>query len=223
MSIRDMVARHSDYQETNDFIPTPPWATRALYEYVAPNLRARASTLSAWDPACGQGHMMQVFDEYGHAHVKGSDIAIDSEKFAYTGGKVPVVFKMDYTDNSIDTSPEMADVIITNPPYKYAEKFITESLLRSKFGVGMLLRVQALETQGRYANIYSSRPPTRIAFFSDRISFKTGKVVKKAPKMFFHTWLWWEKDDEGRLLPPLPPMWIPPNAQQLLEKDSDYA
>lgn len=223
MSIRDMVARHSDYQETNDFIPTPPWATRALYEYVAPGLRARASSMSAWDPACGQGHMLKVFDEYGHPLIKGSDIVIDHEKFVHVGSNTPAaVFVLDYIDDSIDAPPETADVIVTNPPYKHAEKFITESLLRARFGVGMLLRVQALETQGRYSNIYSYRPPTQVAFFSDRISFKTGKVVKKAPKMFFHTWLWWEKSEEGQLLPPRPPMWIPPNAQQLLEKDSDY-
>ena len=80
----------------------------------------------------------------------------------------------------------------------------------------MLCRIQVLESQKRYEHIFDRIPPTQIAFFSDRIPFKSGVVVRKAPKMYFHIWLWWDDRE------PQPPIWIPPNAQQLLEKDSDY-
>ena len=207
MAIRDQVARHSDYNVTRDYIPTPPFATRALYEYVAPELWANSKEWVAYDPAAGQGHMTRVFKEYGHPKVIATDIEPTE------GG----ILKRDFLDTT-DYRPDTADVIITNPPYKYFNEFVDRSLSEARVGVAMLCRVQSLEGQRRYASLYSNRPPTQIAFFSDRIPFKVGKVVRRAPKMFFHVWVWWNKTD----MTPRPPIWIPPNAQAKLEKDSDY-
>lgn len=223
MGARDMVARNSDYEETRDFIPTPPWATRVLYEYVAPELKHQCSVLSAWDPACGQGHMLKVFDEYHHPIIMGSDIEAYPSVFKNNHRAKYVNWVLDFTKNDIDTPPDMADVIITNPPYKKLYEFVDLALARAHFGVGMLVRVQALESEQRYNDLYTSRPPTQIAFFSNRIPFKSGKVVQKAPKMFFHVWLWWEKHPDGRLKDPRPPIWVPYDAQKYMEKGSDYA
>jgi len=46
-----------------DFSPTPPWATRALMEHVMPALGVR-DFHSAWEPACGEGHMAEPLREY---------------------------------------------------------------------------------------------------------------------------------------------------------------
>lgn len=206
MSIRDMLARHSDYTETRDFIPTPPFATRALYEHVAPELKEKAHLLSAWDPAAGHGHMTRVFAEYQHQNIFASDIE-ENLTFGVNG--------VDFLDPKNNAKK---DLIATNPPYKHANEFTQKALEQARFGVAMLVRVQALEGQRRYAALYSKNPPTQIAFFADRIPFKVGKVVRKAPKMFFHVWLWWNKLDPD----PRPPLWIPPNVQKKLEKDEDY-
>jgi len=125
------------------------------------------------------------------------------------------IWDRDYLVDKVSFQP---DVIITNPPYKHGYKFVLQALDEANVGVAMLLRVQALEGQTRYNSLYSKTPPTQIAFFSDRIPFKTGAVVRKAPKMFFHIWLWWNKLDPA----PRTPLWIPPNAQSQLEKDEDY-
>lgn len=227
MAIRDMVARHSDFEETDDFIPTPPWATRVLYEYVAPGLKHFANTLGAHDPACGQGHMLQVFQEYGHAEVSGSDF---EEKRVLEArdrlGPGPILDVMDYVHSPMRAS-ENHGVIITNPPYKQLNAFIDRALSTASFGVGVLCRVQALEGEKRLKNVFGPRPPTQIAFFSNRIPFKTGTVVKKAPKMFFHVWLWWEFNQPLGTLgrkpqPPRPPLWVPYDAQTQLEKPEDY-
>jgi hypothetical protein len=206
MAIRDQVARHSDYNETRDFIPTPPFATRALYEHVAPELLANAHKWTAYDPAAGHGHMLRVFSEYWHADSFGTDIEPQ-----------PGIAKRDFLDGQDERVYE-SDVIITNPPYKFFNEFVLKSLQEAEEGVAMLCRVQTLEGQRRFASLYSHQPPTQIAFFSDRIPFKVGSVVRKAPKMFFHVWLWWNKRD----LAPRPPLWIPPTVQRDLEKDSDY-
>lgn len=222
MTVRDMVARHSDFDETEDFIPTPPWATRVLYEYVAPDLKVMAPQLTAYDPACGEGHMLQVFCEYGHHSVVGSDFSekqLDTAKKRLGGGGL---WLGDYTTGA---RREKEGVVISNPPYKHLNAFIDRALETATFGVGMLCRIQALESEKRYNSVYKSRPPTQIAFFSNRIPFKTGVVAKKAPKMFFHVWLWWQKSQafSGRFEAPRPPLWVPYDAQTQLEKDSDYA
>jgi hypothetical protein len=46
-----------------DFSPTPPWATRALMEHVMPALGVR-DFHSAWESACGKGHMAEPLREY---------------------------------------------------------------------------------------------------------------------------------------------------------------
>lgn len=206
MAIRDQVARHSDYNETRDFIPTPPFATRALYEHVAPELKLASCYLDVLDPAAGEGHMLGVFREYGHPKVIGSDIVPNP-----SAG----VIQRDFLTEKSAFAP---DVIVTNPPYKYFNEFVQQSLVEAHLGVAMLCRVQSLEGQRRYISLFSHRPPTQIAFFSDRIPFRVGKVVQKAPKMFFHIWVWWNQVDTA----PRPPLWIPPTVQADLEKDEDY-
>jgi hypothetical protein len=209
MTIRDMVARHSNFDETRDFIPTPPYATRALFEYAMPDWK-QGEGMTAWDPAAGHGHMTRTFEEYGYKSI-GTDIK---------GSPEHSVTEHDFVASG--PHPD-ADLIVTNPPYALLEGFIREGLDRAKWGFALLTRVQALETQTRYRDVFSKTPPTQIAFFSDRIPFKTGAVVRKAPKMFFHAWLCWDVAAlRARAHRPRPPMWIPPNAQKLLETDEDY-
>jgi len=117
-----------------------------------------------------------------------------------------------------DIAPNSHDFVITNPPYAGAEDWVHHALIKARIGVAMLLRVQFLEGGGRYDRLFSTIPPKRIAFFANRIPFKKNIVVRNASKYFFHVWLYWDSVDPT----PLPPIWIPYNAQQLLEKDSDY-
>lgn len=204
MVVRDMVARHSNYSETRDFVPTPPYATRALFEYVMPEWKLAPPYSLAWDPAAGHGHMTRVFKEYGF-----NGFGTDIEPCPEEG----------ITGEDFISSTDRAFFIITNPPYNLLNEFIETGLSQCDRGLALLVRVQALESQTRYAKVWKKTPPTQIAFFSDRIPFKLGRVTRKAPKMFFHMWVCWDKFNTE----PRPPMWIPPDAQQKLEKDSDYA
>jgi hypothetical protein len=208
MAIRDMVARNSSYKDTMDLFPTPPWATRALYEYVAPELKALAPTTTAWDPAAGLGHMVKVFEEYGHPVARGTDIV------ARPGIEVGV---QDFIQ-----SHDTAGLIVTNPPYALALAFALKGLERASTGLAMLMRIQFLESQGRYHELFSKTPPTKVAVFSDRIPFRKDIVVRKAPKMWTHCWVYWDIKTLGSG-PETKVIWVPPNAQKLLEKDSDYA
>lgn len=210
MAIRDMVARHSEFDKTKDYIPTPPWATRVLYDVVSPELRAAAAGTTAWDPACGEGYMARTLKEY-HDSVQQSDVHDYG-----TGHAIGNFTKREFSTD--------AGAIVTNPPYKHLNAFIQEGLDATNRFLALLTRVQALETEGRY-DFYSRIPPTQIAFFSNRIPFKTGAVVRKAPKMFFHIWMVWDLKairERGALNAQKPPMWIPYDAQQQHERDADY-
>lgn len=215
MAIRDTVARHSDYEETKDFIPTTPYATRVLFELVAPKLKDDAKEgCVVWDPACGAGHMCNVFREYGAVPI-GSDIV----DHGYNG-----LVLQDFSKPSNSDTLLRANAIVTNPPYALLNEFMLEGLHKSIDHFALLTRFQALESQGRYNNVYSKVPPTKIAIFSDRIPFKSGVVVRKAPKMFVHVWMYWDMSivRSGVQRDSAEFMWVRPDAQSLFEKESDY-
>jgi len=212
MAIEDHIKRRSDFNETQDYVPTPPFATRALFKYVAPEIvKPKPDNLVAWDPACGGGHMCEVLKEYGFRSVIGSD--------AYDRGYEPgeVV--------SFDEADKSADLIATNPPYALLNEFMVEGLNRSDRFLALLVRIQALESQRRYNAVFKNAPPTRIGVFSDRVPFRVNFVTPKARKMFTHCWVFWDKiemtertrDDRSSEF-----MWIPPDAQKMLEKEGDY-
>ncbi len=215
MAIRDSVARHSDFNDTMDFIPTTPYATRVLFESVAPGLKKEAQEgCTIWDPACGAGHMCRVFREYGAVPI-GSDIV----DHGYQG-----LITQDFSKPSPSDVVQGANAIVTNPPYALLNEFMLEGLHKSRSHFALLVRIQALESQSRYNNVYSKVPPTKVAIFSDRIPFKSKVVVRKAPKMFTHIWIYWDmnvvRSRASRENPEL--MWIQPNAQELFEKEYDY-
>jgi hypothetical protein len=66
-----MAQRFESLDNLDDF-PTPPWATRALCEYLT-RMGLELGFMSVWEPACGRGHMARPFTEYfGTVHA--SDI-----------------------------------------------------------------------------------------------------------------------------------------------------
>lgn len=209
MSIRDMVARHSNYDDTKDYIPTPPWATRVLFEEVAPHALKDAEGSWIYDPAAGGGHMMSVFCEYGHS-ATGSDVEPRDKS----------ITKRDFWTEPASEFEVKPDYIVSNPPYRNIEVFIRQALAEARYGVAMLCRIQVLESQTRH-HLFKQHPPTTVAVFSDRIPFKTGEVVRKAPKMFTHCWLWWDKTFSTP--PKTELVWIRPDAQKVYEQDADYA
>jgi hypothetical protein len=214
MAVRDHIARHSNYDDTKDFIPTPPYATRVLFEVVTPLMKQQAPTMTIWDPACGAGHMCRVFEEYGAKSI-GSDVV--------NHGYSKVVMQ-DFTKKDPNEAYTHADAIVTNPPYACLNEFIIEGLDRATKHFALLTRIQAVEGQGRYKSVFSRVPPMKVAVFSDRIPFKTGVVVRKASKMFTHVWLYWDvewlRSDKAAYTPKM--QWIAPDVQARFEKDSDY-
>lgn len=197
-----MIARRSPKSAKDDF-PTPPWVTRALFKYVIP-----ADWIQIGDrvlePACGRGHMHRTIVECGFP-CKGSDI---------------YDYKKGYDVNDFISYDELIgfDWVITNPPYKLADQFFYQAVTKADVGIALLVRLNWLQGNGRWAEIFNRMPPARVAIFASRIPFTKGKVVQRASVFFQHAWVVWKLKNHR----PTRLIWVPSDAQKILERKEDY-
>lgn len=148
-----------------DYFPTPPFATRALCEFLsrgAPSLPL--DDMRVWEPACGEMHMAKPLGEY-FGDVRASDV--------HRYGDHEVMDFLFFGDREPAT-----DWIITNPPFKLADAFIKTALTVAKGGVAMLLRGAFLEGQDRYAQLFSTTPPDYVLQFVERVAMLEGRLVR---------------------------------------------
>lgn len=198
-----MAQRIEAHNSLDDF-PTPPWATRALCEWLGG--RWALYRFVCREPAANRGHMVRPLREFFH-RVEASDI------HDYGAG-FPV---QDYLFGADPTG--VVDWTITNPPFRLAQQFITQARNTSACGVAMIVRSAFLESVGRYHELFSDAPPTDILQFSERVVMHKGKLSPKGSTATAYCWLVWRKSEDG-----LGTMfhWIPPCRKQL-ERPEDYA
>ncbi len=196
-----VMAQRAEPKDSPDDFPTPPWATRALLEYVINEGVDRSQ--SCLEPACGAGHMAKVLEEY-FCQVRCSDA------YEYGYGPVRNFLTHPYETNAVDW-------VITNPPFRLAEEFVLRSLQVARRGVAILARTVFLESSGRYNRIFRDQPPSKFAQFVERVPMVKGRLDKNASTATGYAWLVWENGAAGspRLL------WVPPCRKQL-ERSSDY-
>lgn len=197
-----VMSQRVEASDSPDDFPTPPWATRALIEYVLDH-RDTLTGLKCLEPACGVGHMSKVLKEY-FGEVESADA------YHYGYGPVRDFLTYPYPANSCDW-------IITNPPFRLAEEFVLRAIKLARIGVAILARTVFLESVGRHAAIFVNDPPTKFAQFSERVPMLRGRLDQTATTATGYAWFVWEKDQSGapRLL------WIPP-CRRRLERSGDY-
>lgn len=195
-----MAHRHEPRESFDDF-PTPPWATRALIEYVLGTKDIENSTCR--EPACGRGYMAMTLKEY-FGDVYSSDI-ID---YGYGDN-------IDFLSSKVF---DKTDWIITNPPFKLAEEFIVRGLKIANRGVAVLVRTVFLEGIGRYERLFSLHPPSVVAQFVERVPIIKGRIDPKATTATGYAWLVWDKI----ISKPTEITWIPP-CRKKLELKADYS
>ncbi len=115
-----------------DFFPTPAWATHALVDN-------ELFVGEIWEPACGDGAMVQVLAMRGN-RVVATDLY--DRGFGETG--------IDFL-----TSDRMADNIVTNPPYNAAEGFVRVGAKSARRKFALLLRLAFLEGANRANTIFA--------------------------------------------------------------------
>lgn len=197
-----MQQRHEAHDSLDDF-PTPPWATRALCEFLtkgAPSLPL--DMYSCREPAANRGHMVHPLRGYFDT-VEGSDVHDYGEGF-------PV------QDYLFGPDQEMVDFTITNPPFRLAEQFIERACRTSRIGVAVIVRAAFLEGQGRFERLFSKNPPSYVLQFTERVVMHKGRLAPEGSTATAYAWLVWIDGEHHTKL-----RWIAP-CRKRLERPEDY-
>lgn len=216
-----MQRRGASAPDELDYFPTPPWAARALCEFLSaadhPGLGHDLAMQDCWEPACGEGHMVRPLRE-SFGHVRASDV------FDY-GDHLLCDFLLDGPTRS------RADWIITNPPFNLGQQFVHTALDRARVGAAMLVRSAFMEGDKRHRELFTGNPPAYVVQFVERVVMLKGRLIRadeldpfnlkdgkpqKARSATAYSWVIWlpgEADTRFR--------WIP-KSRLRLERPGDY-
>ena len=162
-------------REKHDFYATDPSAIDDL-------LKVETFSKNIWECAVGQGHLAERLKQHGYT-VECTDL-VDR---GYPNTEIVDFLKEKY---SFDGD------IITNPPYKYCTEFILNALdsITDGHKVAMFLKIQTLEGQKRYDEIYSKYPPKTVYVYSKRKNCaKNGDFEKYPSSAVCYAWFIWVK------------------------------
>lgn len=165
---------NSDHdREEHDYYATDPIAIDYLFdvENFSDNIR---------EPACWEWNLSERIKKYGN-NVVSSDL-IDRWY-----GRWNIDF--------LNCNKQWNWDIITNPPYRYAREFIEKSLELIPDGnkVAMFLRIQFLESKGRYT-LWKEYPPKKVYVFSGRMwCAMNNNFEAHSQSAVPYAWYVWEK------------------------------
>jgi len=198
-----------------NFFPTPPWATRALVNYLTV---AYGRPGDCWDPAAGEGHMTVALKDsiMPEASVWGSDI------FDYGAG-FPV---LDFLAMEKSAGP-LVDWIITNPPFNKAVDFAHRCLdLQPVGGFALLVRTTWLEGGKRYEALFRHNRPSYVMVFTEQVPMLEGVLNPKASSATSYSWFVWDTEKPGHDLSrpggQTKTVWFPPGTRKNFERAGDY-
>lgn len=199
-----VMQQRSEPHDSLDDFPTPPWATRALCDFLHGLKIGSLTDMSCREPTANRGHMVKPLREYFGA-VEASDV------HDYGAG-----FRVeDYLFPGADLFP--VDWTIFNPPFRLAEQFIETAIATSGIGCAAIVRSAFLEGVGRHGNLFSRNPPAYVLQFAERVVMHRGKLTATGSTATAYCWLIWLADsaNDTRL------RWIAP-CRKRLERASDY-
>jgi hypothetical protein len=196
-----VMQQRSEPHDSLDDFPTPPWATRALCEFLLAEGFDLAES-SCREPAANRGHMVRPLAEH-FASVDASDV------HDYGAG-FPV------RDYLFPEPLSVVDWTVTNPPFRLAEQFIERAAATSSAGFAMIVRAAFLEGQGRFERLYSKKPPSFVLQFTERVVMHKGRLAPEGSTATAYAWLIWVDGEEPTQL-----RWIAP-CRKRLEREGDY-
>jgi len=163
-------------REKNDFYPTPSKATVSLLDNWDFDINQ-----PIWECACGDGAISKILIDRGFG-------VFSTDLYDYGYGVSGIDFL---------SAKKYADTIITNPPFKLAEKFVYRSHEIGVKTLAMFLKLSFLEGQAR-KKMFELYPPTIVKVFSKRISFGVGNGKGKNNGMIAFAWFIWDSSYLGR-------------------------
>ena len=190
-------SNHTDKErESQDYYATDPIAIDKLAAvYHIPHY--------VWECACGEGHLANRLMDLGHS-VYASDIC--DRGYGDTGVDFLTKYRIvSVHDDNIELCPSDF-CILTNPPYKYATKFVEHAMeiLPNGAPAIMLLKTTALEGKGRWERLYSKGWLKAVYQFSERLlCAKNGDfdtMIKGGGSAVAYGWFIFA--DDGKNAPP---------------------
>jgi hypothetical protein len=198
-------------RDPDDFYPTPLAVAKAALELIpALPYFVPYQQYFICDPGAGTG----VWGNAAKQRWAGAEIV------GYDIREIPAPREYDWwfceTDFLQLKTADTYDLVIGNPPYKFAEKFVRKALHFTKQGgyVQFLLRLAFLEGQARSRGLWATFPPQSVHVLSARPSFiadgdKAGKTDSTAYAIFTWQkgwkgtptlgWLNWNVEQTGQL------------------------
>ncbi|MDD5006743.1 MAG: NAD(P)-dependent oxidoreductase [Candidatus Omnitrophica bacterium] len=174
-------SNHTDkHRQQQDYYATEPKAVELLLEVEQFNK-------SVWEPACGEGHIAEVFVKHGY-NVRASDL-IDR---GYGEQQDFLFFNDEHWEGDI----------VTNPPYARAVDFVNKALDIIPDGnkVAMFLKIQFLEGKER-KGLYKNHPPKIIYVSSSRLlcakNAEFEKMIEGGGSAVAYAWFIWQKGYKG--------------------------
>ena len=177
-------------RQPNDYYATDPHALQGLLTAMSKDGLLLCENV--WEPACGEGNLSNFLISKNY-EVFATDL-ID-----YNGNQT-----FDFL--SEDDNIKWCGDILTNPPYKLAQKFVEQSLNRTNIGkhTFMLLRIQFLEGQARN-RFFQKNPPKYVYVHSSRIMIRRNNDPSIKGNHMAFAWFVWENGYEGETIV----RWIP--------------
>ena len=168
--------RHTHAERGLDVYETPEVAVHAL-------LRCEQLPEKIWEPACGHGNIVRVLRGNGRT-VFAYDLA------DYGCGLAEV----DFLTTELRPPVEM---ILSNPPYKFAQAFVERALELSPLVI-MLMRLAFYESDRR-RHILEGCGLARIHVFRKRLPMmhRLGWEGRKANSGMAFCWMVWDKSHAG--------------------------
>jgi hypothetical protein len=202
-----VMQRRVEAHDSLDDFPTPPWATRALCDFLR-RVDMLEPAMTCREPAANRGHMVYPLREYF-----GSVEAGDLHDY---GAGFPVA------DYLFGLPPAPVDWTITNPPFRLAEQFIERAIASSRVGVAMIVRAAFLEGVGRFERLFSVHQPAHVLQFAERVVMHKGKLAPTGSTATAYCWIVWRPTGPGKMAHPHARLgWIEP-CRKLLERATDY-
>ena len=179
-------------REEHDYYATEPLALEKFLDCIDFNLHK-----FVWEPACGGGHLVDVLVKRNHV-VFATDIVNRDDQTMMTGDFL-----------SVDNKSEWQGDILTNPPFKLAEKFVDKGLSLLEPGNYLILfqRILFLESSKRH-KLFQNRPPKYVYVHSSRVATaKNGDFEKYegGGKSLCYCWFVWQKGCKSETIV----RWIP--------------
>lgn len=171
-------SNHSKLERVrHDYYATDPKALELLLEH-------EEFSLDIWEPAVGGGHLSKVLEDEGYS-VRKSDLI----------PRFKGVEKLDFFNTE---EINYYGDIITNPPFKKAQRFVEKAIEVVSEGskVAMFLRLQFLETKSRRI-LFDTHPPKRVYVFSSRVACAPNGDFENVTNAVAYAWFIWEKGFKG--------------------------